>query len=206
MPDPTDNIDPIYHWRIQGGSIEYPRLGQTWSRPKLSSILLANEPNIGDLASTTALLFAGGYDDAQDNGFGPGGLGNAIYIANPFTGERWLSVSTTDPGGLAPHDVVVVTDDPLVAIDVAPKMTFPIPSDLALLDSTGDGNTNRILVGDTGGQLWRVEDTIAKIHTQQSRYELALEFATRALQNAPEEQQPQQQQLIDFIRSQQNAP
>jgi type IV pilus assembly protein PilY1 len=153
----TDSIDPYYHWRIQGGSAEYPRLGQTWSRPKLSTIVLANEPNIGDQKSTTALLFAGGYDDAQDNGFGPGGLGNAIYITDPITGKRWLSVSTTDPGGPAPNDVVVVTDDPLVPIDTEPKMTFPIPSDLALLDASGDGNTDRILVGDTGGQLWRVD-------------------------------------------------
>jgi type IV pilus assembly protein PilY1 len=36
-------------------------------------------------------------------------------------------------------------------------MTYPIPSDLALMDSNGDGATDRIYVGDTGGQLWRVD-------------------------------------------------
>lgn len=36
-------------------------------------------------------------------------------------------------------------------------MIFPIPSDLALLDSNGDGNTDRVLVADTGGQLWRLD-------------------------------------------------
>jgi type IV pilus assembly protein PilY1 len=149
-----DGINPVYQWRIRGGGTEYPRLGQTWSRPKLATVNLANTPDAGDLGPVTALLFAGGYDDAQDNGFGPGGLGNAIYMADPLTGERWLSVSENDPG---PGDKVVLPNDPLVSILDEPKMTFPIPSDLALLDSNGDGSTDRIVVGDTGGQVWRVD-------------------------------------------------
>jgi type IV pilus assembly protein PilY1 len=44
-------------------------------------------------------------------------------------------------------------------------MQFPIPSDLALLDSNGDGNTDRVLVGDTGGQLWRLDLTPADPRT-----------------------------------------
>jgi type IV pilus assembly protein PilY1 len=150
----VDSIDPVYNWRIRGGSTQYPRLGQTWSRPKLATVRLANTPVVGDLGPRTVLLFAGGYDDSQDSGFGAGGLGNAIYMANPVTGERWLSVSSNDPGS---GDRVVVPNNPLVSIQDEAKMIFPIPSDLALLDSNGDGNTDRILVGDTGGQLWRVD-------------------------------------------------
>ena len=141
--DLVDTIVPIYQWRIRGGGTDYPRLGQTWSRPKLATVRLANTPNVGDVTPTTVLLFAGGYDDVQDSGFGAGGAGNAIYMANPLTGERWLSVSSQDPGS---GDRVV-----------PPEMLFPIPSDLALLDSNGDGNTDRVLVGDTGGQLWRLD-------------------------------------------------
>ena len=149
-----NSIDPVYLWRIRGSSAEYPRLGQTWSRPKLATINIANTPSTGDIGPRTALLFAGGYDNGQDSGFGPGGLGNAIYIANPLTGERWLSVSNSDPGS---GNRVVVADDPLYSVHEQPKMAFPIPSDLALLDSNADGNVDRILVGDTGGQLWRVD-------------------------------------------------
>jgi type IV pilus assembly protein PilY1 len=36
-------------------------------------------------------------------------------------------------------------------------MSFPIPSDLALMDSNSDGNTDRVLVADTGGQVWRLD-------------------------------------------------
>ncbi len=150
----VDSIDPVYNWRIRGGGTEYPRLGQTWSRPKLATVRLGNTPNAGDSGPRTVLLFAGGYDDSQDSGFGAGGLGNAIYMANPATGERWLSISGDDPGS---GDKVVVPNNPLLSVLDEPKMIFPIPSDLALLDSNGDGNTDRILVGDTGGQLWRVD-------------------------------------------------
>jgi type IV pilus assembly protein PilY1 len=149
-----DGINPVYHWRIRGGSTDYPRLGQTWSRPKLATVNMANTPDVGDVGPVTAMFFAAGYDDAQDSGFGPGGLGNAIYMADPLTGQRWLSISENDPGS---GDRVVIPDDPAVSILSQPKMLFPIPSDLALLDSNGDGSTDRILVGDTGGQVWRVD-------------------------------------------------
>jgi type IV pilus assembly protein PilY1 len=52
---------------------------------------------------------------------------------------------------------VVILNDPLLTVHDEPKMVYPIPSDLALLDSNGDGNTNRIYVADTGGQVWRVD-------------------------------------------------
>ena len=154
-PELVDTIDPVYLWRIRGGGTEYPRLGQTWSRPKLATVSLANTPTVGDVTPTTVLLFAGGYDDVQDSGFGAGGLGNAIYMADPLTGARLLSVSPQDPG--SGDRVVVLPDDPLLTIQDQPKMIFPIPSDLALLDSNGDGNTDRVLVADTGGQLWRLD-------------------------------------------------
>ena len=101
------------------------------------------------------LLFAGGYDVAQDSGFGPGGLGNAIYMANPLTGERMLSISTNDPVVVAGRPDKVVL--PTVVNPGEATMNFPIPSGLALLDTSGDGTTDRLLVGDTGGQLWRVD-------------------------------------------------
>ena len=142
----TSTINPVYMWRIQGSSTEFPRLGQTWSRPLLARVAIGNFPSAGLSTSVSVLLFAGGYDEAQDGGFGPGGLGNAIYMANPLTGQRLLSVSPNDPGS---GDRVVVP--------AGLGMDFPIPSNLALLDVNGDGAVDRIYVGDTGGQLWRLD-------------------------------------------------
>ncbi|GMQ76261.1 MAG: hypothetical protein BMS9Abin01_1531 [Gammaproteobacteria bacterium] len=148
----TNSINPVYSWRIRGGGTQYPRLGQTWSRPQLATVTLGNWPTPGEVSPATMLLFAGGYDDSQDSGFGPGGLGNAIYMANPLNGERMLSISTNDPTGGSPDKTVLPPAAPGEA-----TMNFPIPSDLALVDTNGDSSVNRILVGDTGGQLWRVD-------------------------------------------------
>ena len=63
-------------------------------------------------------------------------------VAN--TGERLFWVSGTAHG---------VSSDGVVV----PEMLFPIPSDVATLDANYDGVVDRILVGDTGGQLWRID-------------------------------------------------
>ncbi len=152
----TNSIDPVYSWRIKGGTGEFPRLGQTWSRPQLATVALGNWPAPDLVSRATMLLFAGGYDQSQDGGFGPGGLGNAIYMANPVDGKRMLSISTNDPTtglpGDSPDKVVLPPATPGAA-----TMNFPIPSELALLDTNGDSAVNRIIVGDTGGQVWRVD-------------------------------------------------
>ena len=36
-------------------------------------------------------------------------------------------------------------------------MDYPIPSDVALIDRNANGTVNRLYVGDTGGNLWRVD-------------------------------------------------
>ncbi len=55
-------------------------------------------------------------------------------------------------------------------------------------------------------QLWRVEDTLAKIFLQLGGYENALKYANYSLNDAPEEQKAAQQQLITYIESQQGTP
>ena len=140
--DDTNDVRPVFMWRIEGGGTEYPRLGQTWSKPRFTKIRYGTT-NAGESTVRSVLVFAGGYDEVQDSGFTASGQGNAIYIVDPTDGTRLFVVSGASHGG---SDEVVV-----------PGMDYPIPSDVALMDSDGDGTTDRILVGDTGGQLWRVE-------------------------------------------------
>ena len=133
---------PTFLWRIDGGSAEYPSLGQTWSQPVVTKLRVGSGAQ-GGSEVREFLLFGGGYHESQDTAFGRSPLGNAVYIADPATGERkfWVSgtAHSSGPG-------VKVLD-----------MQHPIPSDLALMDSDGDGATDRIYVGDTGGQLWRID-------------------------------------------------
>jgi len=142
----TDTVTPRLLWRIQGGSGDFPRLGQTWSKPILSTIAI-------ETASGTelreVLIFGGGYDASLDNPAtystshhaGAPFMGNAIYIVDAESGNKILSISGS-PGGA---DIIV------------PDMNFSIPSSVRAVDSDSDGADDKLYVGDTGGQIWRVD-------------------------------------------------
>ncbi len=131
--DVTDYKNPKLMWVIKGGieGDDYEYLGQTWSRPKLARIYYKSEPK-------TVLIFGGGYHgDDESNA---GNMGNGIYIVDPDTGKLlWRAGSDRDA------DLMLK------------KMIYPIPSDIALIDSNADAITDRLYVGDIGGQLWRVD-------------------------------------------------
>jgi len=141
-PQRTTDISPTLMWRIEGDSTTFPRLGQTWSRPKVTRLRLGTTV-VGQTELRDVLVFAGGYDEIQDTAFTASGLGNAIYVVDAVTGARlfWISGTShsTGPG------------------IVVPGMDYPIPSDVAMFDSDADGTTDRLYVGDTGGQVWRVD-------------------------------------------------
>jgi type IV pilus assembly protein PilY1 len=145
MSSATSSITPKYLWRIQGGSGSFTRLGYTWSRPTLAKI----ETTTGVL---NVLIFGGGYDNSleDDESFGTassGGndnIGNAIYIVNALTGAKILSIAGNSTGG---------TDGDIEV----PNMKFSIPSRITVQDSNRDGIHDRLYVGDTAGQVWRVD-------------------------------------------------
>lgn len=146
--DGVGGLTPSYMWRIDGSSTQFPNLGQTWSRPKPAVVRVPKSGGgAGDSELKTVLIFAGGYDTAQDGGFGKSNLGNAIYIVDAETGERiwWASNDEVlDGNGDSPNLVLT-------------EMDYPIPSDVALLDTSGDGAINRLYVADLGGQVWRID-------------------------------------------------
>jgi len=150
-PDGNGAIYPTYMWKITGGAGSYVKLGQTWSRPIVTKIRVKDtgpSAGTGDSAAKTVLIFGGGYHSAQDSAWGPSdgdgtgiGTGNAIYIVDPDTGARiwWAS----RPGSGATLEL--------------PGMNYPIPSQIIPIDSNGDGETDRLYVGDLGGQVWRID-------------------------------------------------
>ncbi|MGE5242162.1 MAG: pilus assembly protein [Bacteroidota bacterium] len=145
MTSQSNTVTPKLMWVIEGGTGNFTHLGQTWSRPKFVRIRTkcnGTSCNTGDSATKPVLIFGGGYDTNQDTAVAPGAdsTGNAIYIVDPYTGARiwWASSDTT-------------------ATLVLNKMNYSIPSELTLTDSNADGWIDRIYVGDTGGQLWRID-------------------------------------------------
>jgi len=137
---------PVLLWTIKGGTNtamgDYSKLGQTWSFPRPARILWPDGGNTS-FASKQVLLFGGGYDTALDETETTGGTptkGNAIYMVDASNGHLIWSASNSSSASIT-----------------LPNMTYPIPSDLAVMDSVGDGYSDRIYVGDTRGQVWRID-------------------------------------------------
>jgi type IV pilus assembly protein PilY1 len=128
----TNAISPKLLWRIEGGSGDFAALGETWSKPFPAKINYNG-------TKKDVLIFAGGYHTSQDNEFGVSAYGNAIYIVDANDGTRLWWASNTGAN-------LNLTD-----------MTYAIPSDIALIDANSDGLIERLYVGDTGGQLWRID-------------------------------------------------
>ncbi|MGB1261531.1 MAG: pilus assembly protein [Cognaticolwellia sp.] len=131
---------PSKLWKIDSSSTGFAELGQSWSRPKVGYSKL-NVTGSGDTAvAAPVLFFGGGYDLAKDAKT-PGtadSKGRAIYMVDAKTGtKKW---SMTPSGG-----------------DTTFAGTDSIPSSIGILDSDGDGLTDRLYTGDTGGNVWRVD-------------------------------------------------
>ena len=142
----TGTVTPKFLWHISPGSTGFSRLGQTWSEPVLITL-----DAVG--GAVPALIFGGGYDIDLDTDDGSGisrnfgteagdpNTGNAIYVVNAETGVLIFSIGGTGSGA---------------AIEV-PEMKYAIPSNVTAFDSDGDGFEDRVYVGDTVGQVWRVD-------------------------------------------------
>lgn len=138
--DISNPSSPSKLWHLDATTTGFSQLGQSWSRPKVGYSKL-NVSGTGENAvANPVLFFGGGYDAAKDN-LSVGAdddKGRAIYMVDAATGTlKW---------SLAPENASTV---------------FPgndsIPSSIGTLDSDGDGLTDRLYVGDTGGSVWRVD-------------------------------------------------
>ena len=142
----SDTFVPRFLWSIEGGSGDFSRLGQTWSRPIITTI---NVDSGSGTETKDVLIFGGGYDSALDNSevYSPADngdddfLGNAIYIVDPEDGSLILSISGSGSGA-----DIQVSD-----------MNYSIAASIRTLDGDLNGVTDRLYAVDTGGQIWRVD-------------------------------------------------
>jgi type IV pilus assembly protein PilY1 len=146
---PDTAVPPVHKprlmWTIFGGTTnssqgDFTRLGQTWSTPIVTTVVYNGAPK-------TVLLFAGGYDattqDTTATYQQSASMGNAIYMVDPLDGGKLLWMAGSPSNTSANLKLT--------------GMNYPFPSDLTLIDSDKDGLVDRIYVGDTGGQLWRID-------------------------------------------------
>jgi type IV pilus assembly protein PilY1 len=137
--DISDPENPQLMWRISKGG-DFAELGYTFSNPRIGLVNTGSGPR-------PVLLFAGGYDFNKDRRGSVGSddsEGNAIYVVDAKTGA--LIWKARGGNGAARQKVFE-----------HPQLVDSIPSTLTVADTDGDGLTDRIVVGDTGGNIWRAD-------------------------------------------------
>jgi len=132
----------------------YGELGQTWSLPTVAKIRYKADTG-ATAADKMVLIFGAGYDpriDDQDpipasGANSANSIGRGIYVVDLADGSvLWRAGPDPAPGtGNAPAHLTVSA------------MLYSVPSDIAAIDRNGDGYTDRVYVGDTGGNVWRLD-------------------------------------------------
>ena len=137
--DITSPESPRLMWTIDKSG-DFSELGYTFSNPRVGLVNTGSGPR-------PVIMFAGGYDLSKDTRGVVGtddSEGNAIFIVDAETGELvWKAVRGAGGGGGRVFE--------------HPRLTDSIPSTLTVGDMDGDGYTDRIVVGDTGGNVWRAD-------------------------------------------------
>ena len=137
--DITNPEAPRLMWTIEKSGT-FSELGYTFSNPRVGLVNTSSGP-------TPAIMFAGGYDMNKDIRGAVGtndSEGNAIYVVNAETGQLiWKAIRGSGGSGSTVFE--------------HPRLTDSIPSTLSVGDTDGDGFTDRIVVGDTGGNVWRAD-------------------------------------------------
>ncbi len=152
--DVTDPDVPKFLWEIgpttrvyQTSSYtitDYQELGQTWSAPIVGKIACqegaSNCINVSPsnhVGEKWVVFIGGGYDTNQDNDpvVASDSMGRAIYVVDVLTGALVKCFSNAENA----------------------EMTYSIPSDIAKVDTDGNGKVDRLYVGDLGGRIWRFD-------------------------------------------------
>lgn len=137
--DITNPESPRLMWTIEKGG-DFSELGYTFSNPRVGLIDSASGPR-------PVVMFAGGYDLNKDKRGVIGSddsEGNAIYVVDAESGQLiWKARQGSGGAGASVFE--------------HPGLVDSIPSTLTVGDTNGDGLTDRIVVGDTGGNIWRAD-------------------------------------------------
>ena len=125
--DVTNKTAPKFMWKISNASSGMAELGYTFSEPAFMK----------STSGAEAFMVGAGYDPYFDDPshttvHGSGAMGRGIFVINAVDGSL---ISNIRPSG----------------------MDWAVPSNVAVLDLTGDGIMDRGYVGDLGGQMWRLD-------------------------------------------------
>ncbi|MBI3916632.1 MAG: hypothetical protein HY322_06455 [Betaproteobacteria bacterium] len=152
--DVTLPEDPKFMWKITSATTGFGEIGQTWSQPVVVTEGLNGYAN-------PVVVFAAGYDPAVEDldpaaitgvtattvttaaGTVTRSMGRAIYVLDALTGTLVWSAGGTNSAGTYTVE--------------AQGMDYAIPAGITVIKNESGGAINRAYVGDTGGQMWRID-------------------------------------------------
>ncbi|MBI4983925.1 MAG: hypothetical protein HZC24_00850 [Rhodocyclales bacterium] len=147
--DVSSPTAPKFLWKQSESDSGFSELGQTWSEPKVMPIrkTAGVACNSADPDTyTRALVFGAGYDAAEEDkdagSVRTPTMGRGIFVLNAADGSIVRAITL-------PYNAVT-------GIANASKR-YSVPSEIQALDSNGDGCFDRLYVGDTGANLFRVD-------------------------------------------------
>jgi len=137
--DVTNPLVPTIKWHQTSEDNGFSEMGQTWSKPTITKIKVGT-------ADKVVLIMGLGYDPDVDDGPSTSRTrGRGVIVIDAETGaDIWQVTSGT-------------VSSPSGSVLAETAMSYSVPSDLAVVDRDGNGYSDRVYFGDTGGQLWRLD-------------------------------------------------
>lgn len=167
--DATNPDVPMkFLWKINSSSSGFSELGMTFSNPAVGVVRtgVQSDTDGGESIDKDVLVFAGGFCGGWNSDYSarvckdlegyaatltePDSEGNAIYMVDAQSGDLiWKATygsSTTSIPNTASRDHYQHS-----------AMIHSIPSNVTVFDSNENGIWDRGYVGDTGGNVWRID-------------------------------------------------
>ncbi|MBI4195794.1 MAG: hypothetical protein HY526_12030 [Betaproteobacteria bacterium] len=158
--------NPKFKWKIDTATTGFSELGQTWSQPTVVPEGFAGYPK-------PVLIFGAGYDPAVEDippSITLNGVTTEITSINTTTGAITITGGTVIDRSMGRGIYVVDAETGALVwsaggsqsngtftLDNVPGMIYAIPSDVTVIKNETGQAINRAYVGDTGGQLWRID-------------------------------------------------
>lgn len=141
--DITDMSAPSLAWRVDNTTSGFNNLGESWSKPVLAQMRIADTTASTGSVLKDVLVFGGGFDPILEDKDPANRLthtkGHDVYIVNAHNGtERIWSLRANVSNAVM-------------------NLKHSIPGDIRVLDMDRNGALDRLYFGDTGGHIWRVD-------------------------------------------------
>lgn len=133
--DVTNRNSPRLMWRVSASSF-----GQTWSTPSIARISI---DGVNQNAEDAVVVIGGGYDTVHDSlahPATPDASGAGVYFLDLDSGDILWRAGPDSGANL-----------------IIPKMTRAIPTQVRVIDISGDGYADRMYASDMGGQVLRFD-------------------------------------------------